>query len=178
MRCHSLEDEIPKNRTDLRKQIADICEYLRDSISQTRALARGLSPVKLGSGGLIEALEDLAVRMSVEGRIQCRFTTLKADYISDIQTANHLFRITQEAVNNAVKHSGASEITISLMHNAGATILGITDNGKGLKNTKSRKGIGLEIMQQRASVIGARLAITSKFGKGTTVTCLIENPKK
>ena len=84
--------------------------------------------------------------------------------------AGHLYRIAQEAVNNALKHSQAQDIVIALTRQRGVLELKISDNGRGLTTGKNR-GMGLHVMRHRASVIGAELTIESKPGKGTAITC-------
>jgi signal transduction histidine kinase len=88
--------------------------------------------------------------------------------------AGHLFRIAQEAVNNAVKHSRGNEITIRLLQSGGKLRLEVSDNGKGLpKAPSSTQGIGLQIMKHRTSVIGGELNIISKPGEGVSVICTL-----
>lgn len=174
LRCQSMKEDLPSDRADLRKQISEIGQFLREAIAQTRSLARGLSPVNLGSGRLVDALGELAGRMSKDGRVQCSLDAPASVVINEVSTAGHLFRIAQEAVNNAVKHSEATEIVIRLTDRDNALLLEISDNGKGLPATPNPdQGIGLEIMKHRASVIGAKLDLKSKIGKGLTVACTL-----
>jgi signal transduction histidine kinase len=94
--------------------------------------------------------------------------------LEDAQTAGHLYRIAQEAVNNALKHARARRISVRLAHEQGVLRLQIKDNGRGLpKRQSSKSGMGLEVMRHRAHVIGAALEIDSKPGKGVTVTCTL-----
>ena len=175
MLCQSLRQDLPRNRPDLDGQISRISQYLREAISQTRALARGLSPLNLDSRGLADALEELAARTSRDGRIRCRLEADSPVILDDILAAGHLFRIAQEAVNNALKHSDATEIAIRLAHGPGEVRLDVSDNGKGLPEMlpSDHDGIGLQIMKHRASVIGAALQIQSQPGKGAVVSCSV-----
>jgi signal transduction histidine kinase len=173
LRCQALLQSLPAGRADLKEQLAQMGQYLREAISQTRSLARGLSPVKLGSGGLSEALAELAARMSTPGRIKCTFDGNSPVVVENDLAAGHLFRIAQEAVSNAVKHSGASLVTIRLTRSDDKVCLEIADNGKGLPTKISNQGLGMEFMRHRSSVIHADLDIKSRTGKGVTVTCLL-----
>jgi signal transduction histidine kinase len=178
LRCHALKEDIPAKRPDLRRQVTEICLFLREAIAQTRSLARGLSPVNLGSGGLMEALDVLTKRMSEDGRIKCVFVCSPPVLVEDRHVESHIYRIAQEAVNNAVKHSGASEVMVRLTSNEGTARLEISDNGKGLPiSPASNQGIGLQIMKYRASVIGAYLEVKSKPGKGLIVICTLKGRK-
>ena len=89
----------------------------------------------------------------------------------DLET--ECFRISQEAVNNAIKHADPRNITISLRRTRSAVVLQVTDDGKGIGGKTSRKGMGLQIMQHRANVIGGSLTVESQKGRGTTVTCTL-----
>jgi signal transduction histidine kinase len=176
LRCESLKHDLPPGRKDLKKQVSEISAYLREAIAQARLLARGLSPLNLDSRGLAEALEELALRMTRSGRVQCRFESKGEVVFEDLMAAGHLFRIAQEAVNNAVKHAQAEVIRIRLEKTIDALELEISDNGKGFsRKAGSDKGIGLEIMKHRASVIGAEFKISSKPGHGVSVTCRLQN---
>jgi signal transduction histidine kinase len=174
LRCQSMKEDIPPDRVDLKNQISEISQFLREAIAQTRALARGLSPVNLGSGGLLEALGELAMRMSRDGQIKCIFDCSVPVFVEGNLAQGHLFRIAQEAVNNAVKHSGAGEVVVRLTKGDGAVRLDISDNGRGFPKSPSNRGIGLQIMRHRASVIGAELEIKSENGAGVTVSCILK----
>jgi signal transduction histidine kinase len=94
--------------------------------------------------------------------------------IEDSQTTGHLYRIAQEAVNNALKHAGARRIRVSLSRGTGALRLQIKDNGRGLPTAqRPNSGLGLEIMRHRAHVIGASLEVDSRSNEGVTVTCTL-----
>ncbi len=178
LRCQAMKADLPSNRTDLKKQISEISEFLREAVTQTRSLARGLSPVNLGSGGLMGALAGLASRMSTAGGIKCVLECPSPILMEDTPVESHLFRIAQEAVNNAVKHSEASRVVVRFTKNDRAVRLEIIDNGKGLpKKALLHQGLGLQIMKHRASVIGAELEFKSKSGTGVTVTCTLEAKK-
>jgi signal transduction histidine kinase len=86
--------------------------------------------------------------------------------------AGHLYRIAQEAANNAVKHARARHIVIRLGQTAGTLVLEIKDDGAGLpKGHATNGGLGLGVMQHRASVIGAQLTVASRRGEGVTIRC-------
>ncbi len=171
--CQSLKEDLRSKDPGLEKQVAQIGQYLREAIGQTRSLARGLSPVNLGSAGLEEALTDLARRTTGYGHVKCVIKCSQPVLIEDGAVARHLFRIAQEAVTNAVKHAKATEIVIKLAREDKTVHLVISDNGRGLpRNGKSNQGIGLEVMKHRASVIGAELGIDSTPDGGVTVSCV------
>jgi two-component system, NarL family, sensor histidine kinase NreB len=171
--CQSLREDLPAKQPKLEKQIKRVGKSLREAIAQTRSLARGLSPVNLEAAGLADALGDLARRTAALGRVTCQFESPQLVLLEDATVARHLFRIAQEAINNALKHAQAKGVVIRLTSNNQDVRLTISDDGKGLpKTSRPGAGIGLEVMKHRASVIGAELTIESSPAKGVTVTCL------
>ena len=87
--------------------------------------------------------------------------------------ATHLYHIAQEAVNNAIKHGDAAEITIRLTAGAGRGSLMIRDDGKGIPDGIARStGMGLQIMKYRSGMIGGALDIRRGTARGTIVTCM------
>jgi signal transduction histidine kinase len=92
--------------------------------------------------------------------------------VDEHHTAGQLYRIAQEAVNNALKHSRAKRITLSLVRTADTLELGVTDNGRGFPKVL-RPGMGLQVMRHRASVINAELTVGSKPGQGTSIHCRV-----
>src|SRR5436190_21033941 len=91
----------------------------------------------------------------------------------DDTIALHLYRIAQEAVNNAVKHSGAKNILISLEPEEDNLCLTVADDGKGLPKRKRHKGLGVHIMKYRANVLGGTLEIESGQRSDTIVSACI-----
>jgi signal transduction histidine kinase len=81
-------------------------------------------------------------------------------------------------LNNAIKHSRAKTVTIQLRREKGALLLEVSDDGTGMAKSRAtpRGGLGLGVMQHRASVIGAELAIGSKRGEGVTIRCTLPSP--
>ena len=171
--CQSLKDDLQSKGTGLEAQASEISRLLREAISHTRSLARGLAPVNIDSVGLADALGELARHATEYGRVNCALESQQGIQIKDGAVARHLFRIAQEAVNNAVKHAGATRLQIKFFREAEAVYLVISDNGKGLpKSGETSRGIGMQVMKHRAGMIGAELSVKSKPGGGVTVLCV------
>ncbi len=171
--CASLKGDLANAQPDLVPQLERIGAMLRTAIAHTRAISRGLVPVRDEPEALWESLTELADVTDGLGRLSCRFECPSPVLFSDRTVAGHLYRIAQEAVNNAVKHSGAREIVISLAPTpTGGAILTIADDGQGL-STRATPGVGLQVMQHRASVIGADLTVEPAPDHGVTVTCTL-----
>jgi signal transduction histidine kinase len=172
-----LEQALAKKAKAEAAQAARIAQHVRESISQTRMLARGLSPVELEANGLMSALEELAANTEKLFGITCHFRCDAAVLVHDNAMAGQLYRIAQEAVRNGIKHGKAGRIEIVLNADAEKMILSVTDNGLGLpKNLLKRKGMGLRIMQYRAGMIAGSLTIKKRPEGGAIMACLI--PKR
>jgi PAS domain S-box-containing protein len=156
------------------KRVAEIAGHVRDAITHTRSLARGLSPVTLESEGLMSALQELATNTGKIFNVACLFYFTQPVEVPDHAVATHLFRIAQEAVSNAIKHGKANRIAIRLKKRQNRVSIMVVDNGSGLskKNPKS-KGMGLRIMQSRAGMIGGKLVIENNRNGGACVVCSI-----
>ena len=100
-------------------EAAEIGRLVLEALTQTRTLARGLFPVELESKGLVAALKELASTVATLSEIQCACECEEGVSIPDRQAEMHLFRLAQEAINNAVKHGKARHITVSLKRNRG-----------------------------------------------------------
>jgi PAS domain S-box-containing protein len=149
-----------------------IAVWLDDAISQSRALARGLYPVKLEADGLASALQELAEYVSERFGIACVLEKTEAALLVDNPVATHLYRITQEAVINAVKHAKGDKILIRLTSQEGNVCVTIQDDGIGIPDTITN-GMGLHIMQYRARMIGGILKIERQITGGTVVVCSV-----
>lgn len=157
-----------------RQQAQRIHELLRQSVSEVRRMSHGLSPTSVKYRGLVGALQLLAetVRTNFRTPCQCEVDASIAIQNNDIEA--HLFRIAQEAVNNALRHGKPSKVKLSLQHVSQTECeLRIEDDGAGLKKTKGgqHNGIGVRVMDYRANLIGARLTIKAKPRRGVVVTC-------
>jgi signal transduction histidine kinase len=95
--------------------------------------------------------------------------------LSDEAIALNLYRIAQEAANNALKHARASEIVIKLRKDADSLVLCVSDDGIGMRSQKrKKKTMGIHMMRYRADVCGGKLEIESQRGRGTAVTCRVQ----
>jgi two-component system, LuxR family, sensor kinase FixL len=170
--CQVLEQKLEAKSKAEAKQVGEIAQHIREATSHTRKLARGLSPVELEANGFMSALHELVAHAQKLFRIECRFECSAPVLIRDNVAATHLYRITQESINNAVKHGKAKHVTVSLKPAGDQIALTITDDGAGFSNgAKKSSGMGLHIMKYRAGVLGAALEVRSAMGAGTAVTC-------
>ncbi len=175
--AHGLLDEIKTAAPSTVKSLKELARQLRQAVTQTRLLSHGLSPVSLEADGLMNALRELAESTRTLARVDCEFTCHPAVLIPDAHVATHLYRIAQEAVNNALKHSQAGEILLNLEDTGDLLTLTVRDNGRGAaKSPASGTGMGLRVMKYRADLIGAKLDLDSAPRRGTRVTCAVRKP--
>jgi signal transduction histidine kinase len=138
------------------------------AMTQTRDLARGLSPVRLEAEGLTDALRELAAGTRKVFGCDCRFRCDSPVLVPDHSVAIHLYRIAQEAVSNAIKHGQARRIEIGLTAKGRSATLAVEDNGKGISRKLPKcKGMGLRIMRYRAEVIGGVVMVEPAPRGGT-----------
>jgi signal transduction histidine kinase len=156
--------------------VNEIVELIDQAITMTRGFARGLNPVRLEADGFVFALSELAINVEKLFGIVCRFEYADMILIHDNAMSTHLYRIVQEALNNAIKHGRADTVTVMLRQEGTTCILTVQDNGLGIGNIVHQgKGIGLNIMQYRASMIGASLDVRNAELGGTILTCSFQN---
>jgi signal transduction histidine kinase len=155
----------------------EIVRLIQSGIALTRNLAHGLSPVDLDAEGLATALRDFAVNVTKVFKTVCVFDCEIPPVISDTATASHLYRIAQEAVNNAIRHGKPKQIVMSLSDRKGRIELTIEDDGIGLPDDwQKNRGLGTHIMAHRAAMIGGTLSIEPNPTGGTFVKCSVPAP--
>ena len=167
------------------QSMADIVRLISQANTRAREMSRGLVPVVIEAGGLMSALSDLASGTEKIFHVSCLFWCEKPVLVQDSLAAVQLYRIAQEAVANAIKHSGADQIEIVLKARDGNILLSIRDNGVGFPDEtphSSGAGMGLLTMSHRAKMLGGHLTVGPDDTGGTEVRCVAplptSNPKK
>jgi len=151
---------------------AKIVKLVNEAIHKTRELARGLLPVLSDSFGLMSALQHWAAEVEDLFQVECKFECEEPVTIHSDAINNHLYRIAQEAVHNAIKHGRARHIAIGLGVENSRGMLVIRDDGRGgVDSGAPATGMGLRIMHYRAGVIGGALKFENGLTGGTLVTC-------
>ncbi|MDP9292633.1 MAG: PAS domain-containing sensor histidine kinase [Verrucomicrobiota bacterium] len=169
MMTRSLAKRTPGSGSVDRETLVQVGDLLTEAIGVARDLSRGLHPATLTAQGLPAALGELAARVPKAVEFNCP-TGDRMDL--ETAVALHVYRIAEEAVGNAIKHSEADKITIQLeATSAKRGVLTIIDNGKGIAASGGPQGMGLQNMKYRAGVIGGRLTISTASGSGTRVQC-------
>jgi signal transduction histidine kinase len=154
-----------------------IHELMNESVSEVRRMSHGLSPTSVKYRGLAGALNLLAETVRTNFRTPCTCEVDAGLAINNEDKETHLFRIAQEAVNNALRHGKPGKVKISLHGTEQRECeLCVEDDGAGIRKTKSapESGIGMRVMEYRANLIGGRLKIQNKPKRGVIVTCRFE----
>ena len=153
---------------------SQISELADEASNQIRQISRGLMPSEIVRYGLYSSLRELARITTGSCGMICETRLDTALDFPDVAVETHLYRIAQEAINNAVRHAEASRIDIIISEINGMVQLEVVDNGQWIEPAENSAGIGLRTMQYRASAIGGQLHIGTNPQGGTQVTCRLE----
>jgi PAS domain S-box-containing protein len=170
----TLERKLKDRGFEETNEAARISDLVNRTIKHTRMISHGLSPYIWGSAGLVSALTQLANDVESLGVVRCTATLESVD-IPDEMVARNLYRIAQEAINNALKHSKATHITASLKQTRTGLKLSVTDDGVGgqhlgkLPVDHDAEG-KLHSIRHRSSAIGAELTVRRGARSGTVVS--------
>ncbi len=157
---------------------ARVAQGISETANHVHLLSRGLVPVEVDAEGLRAALSRLASNTGELHAVRCGFHCQGPVELADNFVATHLYRIAQEAVNNALTHSRTKRIDISLAKSNENIIMKVLDNGIGIGDTHaSGPGLGLRIMSYRAGLIGATLQIGHGQQGGTLVSCTVSRSR-
>lgn len=159
---------------ELQAPIQEVATGIRDLIEEVRDISHSLHPAVLEHTGIAGAIDDL-VRI-IEGRWGGEIV-LRIEVDADQEKlrgerALCIYRLAQEAIRNAIEHSGASAIKVMLTAHRGRWRLRVSDNGRGFVPGESvmRTGLGLLSMRERVQSVGGMLHIRSRPGKGTSIS--------
>jgi two-component system sensor histidine kinase DegS len=161
----------------------EIVNLVKEAIETVRRMSQGLRPLGDEPRALVVALNDLTRRTQEITGIPCSFEESGTVLLFEADVAEHLFRIAQEAINNAIRHSSCQSIHVRLRQGDDATTLEVADDGigmsaaalpKGRPAGRDADGLGLSIMEHRAELMGGAFSMESGPGGGTTVRCVLK----
>jgi PAS domain S-box-containing protein len=176
----TLEGVLSKCKTtgcppDAREAFGKVAQMLRDGIDEARRLMSGLRPLVLDEAGLLDAIDYLACEagQKQDCEIHCTHQVAFRRLASPLETA--VFRIVQEALQNACRHGRCTLIEIRLQQHDDRVRVTVTDNGVGFDPANvDTSRFGLKGIRQRAELFGGWATIQSTPGQGTTV--MVELP--
>jgi two-component system sensor histidine kinase UhpB len=158
----------------LRRRLEDSLKLVDSTLQSIENVMADLRPALLDEYGLAAALAWYAGEYSQRTGINVSVESLEAHKDLRPEAAVALFRIAQEALNNAAKHSSAKRITVRLEEKDAALMLSVADDGSGFDAAEAPRGRwGMTTMRERAEAAGGRLAVESSLGKGTTVRAVV-----
>ena len=149
---------------------------VNDIIDKTRDLSHELSPLALKHVSFTGAVKDLVESFNYDKNLSFKFTQTKLKDVDFGSKKIMIYRITQGALMNVIKHAHAKNVKIDMGLKAGKAYLNITDDGKGFDVSQKGKkgcGLGLTLMKERAKLIGGKLTIRSTIGHGTEVHLIV-----
>lgn len=174
MMAASIEKRLAAKNGNEAGKMEELRTHLEEALAEARALSRGLAPVPEFTGGLRSAIKSLVRDLKESSGTNIHLKLSRSSSLEDSATDLQLYRIAQEAISNALKHSKAKIITVEMTTRRGCRSLKISDDGSGISFPELKHdGIGLHIMRYRADIIGATFEIHSEKGKGTTVVCTL-----
>jgi two-component system sensor histidine kinase UhpB len=172
LRLEALAQESPPERT---REVAELKLLVNQAMDELTGLARQLRPSALDDHGLIPAVEAQLRRFSSRSGVQTRIATHGDPSILGEDEQIAVYRIAQEAITNAGRHSGAKLVEVELTLEDGCTELNVSDDGQGFEaSSDGSDGLGLKGMAERARLVGGELDVRSTPGNGTTVTLRIQ----
>lgn len=158
-------------------ELRQLTERIASALGNARNIAHGLSPLTSSNGDLAAALSALAGSSTVGETLVELTTHVEADLHLSFESRTHLYRIAQEALQNALKHADARRVEIRLTVRPTKVALEIFDDGRGIRRDEGRgSGFGTNTMRYRASAIGGLLSMRLRPDGGTVVSCVVPQP--
>jgi signal transduction histidine kinase len=173
MLADGLAKQVARSQSPVAPELDRLAKVARHAIETCRDIARGLSPLGGTRAGLTEALRDLTDRTGGPPGPGVSLTVnMHAPITTSREVCEHLYRIAQEALTNAMRHSEAATVEVRLDVDADTIRLSVLDDGTGIADRSADSfGLGMRTMRDRAAVIGARLSVGIRRDRGTAVIC-------
>jgi len=170
-----LENRLQGRHAEEAEMMAGITEMVSQAGTKAREIAKGLVPTVLETQGLASALRELAARRRELFGANCIAAVPEDGRLEQIPDAIsiQIYRIAQEAMTNAIRHSDAELIELSLKVVDGFLELSIRDDGKGMSRDPGDNGMGLMTMRRRAEMIDGEFSIQASPGGGTHIRCRV-----
>jgi signal transduction histidine kinase len=158
-----------------------LAESVRNLVGSLYALLKNLRPAMLEQLGLEQAIARLAAGIGERGEVSVDYEPVghSAGLPAEVELA--LYRVAQEALNNVVRHAGASQVSVVLLRSCSEVTLLVEDDGCGFEVTSRPRsrgpgGLGITGMQERIQLVGGRLLIDSAEGRGTSIRATVPCP--
>lgn len=165
----------PVSAADFRDRVRELALQVRDLSAAVHALSHQLHPSKLEHLGLVAAVRGLCRDVAERHDLDVRFSAADVPGAVAPAAALCLYRVAQEALRNAARHSGAAHVAAELSGTPGGVRLVVADDGSGFDREAAGggDGLGLVSMRERVRLAGGRLDIETRRGRGTRIDALI-----
>ena len=161
----------------VREELREVRDIAQQTLESVRSLSQSLHPVMLDETGLESTVDWYLPMMEKQTGITVHYEKSGASFPIDGGAGIHIYRILQEALNNVVRHSGSREAWVRLCFLTGEMKLEVEDHGSGFETQKSKRGIGLVAMRERAQLLDAAIAISQPAQGGTLVRLRVPRNK-
>lgn len=167
-----LESLLYQDETEVKHSIQEMKKYFDEIIDEVRRISNNLLPSVLEAFSIPIAFRNLFSETEEHSNLKIRFEARGNFDDLDKKTKTYIYRLTQEAISNIVKHAEAMTVNVKLVRKGESLTLGISDDGKGFLVDQSGKdgGNGIHNMRERASLLQGKIEIASVKGEGTTIT--------
>jgi signal transduction histidine kinase len=174
MNLANIEGDVENLIPELREKFKKSYEMIDEASNDLRSISHNLMPKVLSDFGLVEALETFCEKINVTINLEIDFINTGLSERLDVVTELGLYRITQELVNNTLKHAKANKITIQLIKRENTIQLMYEDNGIGFDSIMASDGMGLFNIENRTKALAGRVTVDSQKNNG--MTAIIEIP--
>jgi len=165
-----LENRVASRVPEEVANLREINRQMVEAMERTRALTHGLFPARLKTLNIREALAELSKQIQTRFPVEFALCFHGSMPQHGTDAILNIYRIAQEAASNAIRHGGATRIEIDLRRRGQVVEFTFKDNGAGYSKPGDGAGIGMEIMRNRARMLGGELAVSSRPGQGVTLT--------
>jgi PAS domain S-box-containing protein len=169
-----LKHDLSADMRTEREQVAGALEEASELATDIHGLSHQLHSSKLQHLGLKSALRELCLQMSRQHAIEVELVSGSAPWVVTEERSLCLYRVAQEALKNAAKHSGCSRIDVELEAQHGQLQMRVRDFGRGFDVNNYEAGLGLASMKERMRMVGGALEIRSTPGQGTEIVTRVE----
>jgi signal transduction histidine kinase len=169
----SLSKSFLNDKPEFKDDVEKISHMITEAGTDVRTISHQMMPRALTELGLVSALEDMVDKSFSKSEIKCTFEHYNVSDRLPQHVEIGLYRITQELLNNIIKHSGALMVDVQLMKVKNHCVLIVQDDGKGFGNKENSDGIGMMNINNRLRSLNGEMNMESASGQGTTATIRI-----
>lgn len=170
---HAAQAELADHPEAARRHLELMTETAQENLHESRRIIAALTPVRLESSSLDQALQRVTARFAEESGVRAEFATSGEARTAPPAVEVVALRIVQEALANVRKHAGASDVRVRLAYEPADLLLTVADDGRGFDTDAPRSGYGLDGMSARVQEVGGRFELRSRPGAGTTLSATL-----